>query len=105
MKLTRKRLVVVAAALSTVAIASPVSTAGAAAFPAVVPGPIGAAGWGDFPGLPFTGPPTTGPILGEGITIVGPVIITTAPTRFNNTNNQVSAAGNWSGGQLAPLVP
>jgi len=30
------------------------------------------------------------------------VIITTAPTIFINTNNQVSVDGNWSGGQAAP---
>jgi hypothetical protein len=95
MKLTRNRLVGVAAALSTVAIAAPVSSASAAAFPAVAPSAIGAAGWADLLGLP-----ATGPIAGQGITVVGPVIITTAPTRFNNTNNQVSVDGNWSGGQL-----
>jgi hypothetical protein len=100
MKLTRKHLVGVATALSTVAIAAPVSTASAApvlsAFPA-----IGAGAWGGFTGFPFTGGyPFTGPILGQGVTVVGPVIITTAPSNFNNTNNQVSAGGNWSGGQL-----
>jgi hypothetical protein len=35
--------------------------------------------------------------------VVGPVIITTAPSSFINTNNQVSAGGNWSGGQF--VVP
>jgi hypothetical protein len=95
MKLTRKHLVGVATALSTVAIAAPVSSAGAAAVPAVAPIGVGGwGGWGSF-GVPFTGP-----ILGQGVTVVGPVIITTAPSVFNNTNNQVSAGGNWSGGQL-----
>jgi hypothetical protein len=95
MKLTRKHLVGVATALSTVASAALVSNASAATFPAVAAGPIGAAGSGDVLALP-----STGAILGHGVTIVGPVIITTAPTRFNNTNNQVSAVGNWSGGQF-----
>jgi hypothetical protein len=100
MKLTRKHLAGVAAAVSTVAIAAPVSTASAA--PAVAPGLFGTtgwgAGWGSW-GYPLTGVPVTGPILAQGVTVVGPVIITTAPSVFNNTNNQVSAGGNWSGGQ------
>jgi hypothetical protein len=36
-----------------------------------------------------------------GPAVVGPVIITTAPSSFINTNNQVSAGGNVSGGQVA----
>jgi hypothetical protein len=34
--------------------------------------------------------------------VTGPAIITTAPSSFVNTNNQVAAGGNWSGGQSAP---
>jgi hypothetical protein len=45
--------------------------------------------------------PVIGPATGA-IEVVGPTIITTAPSSFINTNNQVSAGGNWSGGQVGP---
>jgi hypothetical protein len=65
----------VAAALSAIAIAAPVSTAGAAtAAPAVAR-------------------PTA--------TVVGPTFITNAPATFINTNNQVSPGNNSSGNQVA----
>jgi hypothetical protein len=97
MKPTRKRLVGIAAALSTVAIAVPASSASAAtAAPAVATVPIVAAGWGGFVALP-----STGPVAGQAAAVVGPTIITTAPTIFVNTNNQVAAGGAWSGGQVA----
>jgi hypothetical protein len=68
---TRTRLVGVAAALSTVAIAATLSTPSVAtAEPAVV--------------------------------VIGPTIITTASSSFVNTNTQVSAADNSSGGQFGP---
>jgi hypothetical protein len=73
MKPNRTRLVGVAAALSAIAIAAPVSTAGAAtAAPAVAPA-----------------------------TVVGPTFITSAPSTFVNTNNQVSPGANSSGNQVA----
>jgi hypothetical protein len=31
--------------------------------------------------------------------VIGPTVITTAPSTFNNTNIQTSAGGNASGGQ------
>jgi hypothetical protein len=75
MKATRTRLVGVAAALSAIALAAPVSTAGAArAAPAVVR---------------------------PADTVVGPKFITSAPATFINTNNQVSPGGNSSGNQVA----
>jgi hypothetical protein len=75
MKPTRTRLMVVAAALSTIAIAAPVSTAGAAtAAPAVTP---------------------------AATTVTGATYITTAPSTFINTNNQVSPGDNSSGSQVA----
>jgi hypothetical protein len=95
MKRTRKRHLGIAAALSTIAIAAPVSTAGAA----VGPGPFVPAGWD---GVPAVALPVTGPGAGQAAALIGPTIITTAPTTFINTNNQVSAADNWSGGQAAP---
>jgi hypothetical protein len=95
---TRQRLVGVAVALSALAIAAPVSTGTAAtAAPAIDPMPIGAAGWGGFIALP-----ATDLVFGQAAAVIGPTIITTAPTLFVNTNNQVSATGNWSGGQIGP---
>ena len=47
-------------------------------------------------GLPFTGG------FGQTASVIGPTIITTAPSLFINTNNQVSAGSNLSGGQAAP---
>jgi hypothetical protein len=64
----------VAAALSTIAIAAPVSTAGAS---------------------------TAAPAVAPAVTVTGPTYITTAPSTFINTNNQVSPAGNSSGSQVA----
>jgi hypothetical protein len=95
MKPTRKRLVGVAAALSAIAIAASASTADAAvAAPGF--GPV-AGGWGGFAALPFAAP-----LFGQSAAVIGPTIITTAPSVFVNTNNQVTAGGAFSGGQVAP---
>jgi curli biogenesis system outer membrane secretion channel CsgG len=75
MKPTRKRLVKVAAVLSTIAIAAPMSTAAAATAAPAAPG--------------------------QGTTVIGPTFTTTAPATFINTNNQVSPGGNTSGNQVA----
>jgi hypothetical protein len=75
MKPTRTRLVGVAAALSAIALAAPVSTAGAATAAHTVARPTD--------------------------TVVGPKFITSAPATFINLNNQVSPAGNSSGNQVA----
>ena len=75
MKPTRTRLVVVAAALSAIAIAAPVSTAGAATA------------------APAAARPSD--------TVIGATYITNAPSTFVNTNNQVSPAANSSGNQTA----
>jgi hypothetical protein len=98
MKPTRARLAGIAAALTTVAIAAPMSSASAAAVPPAVD-PLGIAGdwWGGTAGVPWTAIEPVG-----GFAVVGPVIITTAPSSFNNTNNQVAAGDNWSGGQVSP---
>jgi hypothetical protein len=74
MKPTRTRLMGVAAALSTIAIAAPVSTAGAA---------------------------TAAPAVAPAATVTGATYITTAPSTFINTNNQVSPGDNSSGSQVA----
>jgi hypothetical protein len=99
MKLTRTHLVAVAAALSTIAVAAPVATASAdTAGSAVTPAGIAATGWDGTPAAAF---PVTLPGAGQAAAVVGPTIITTAPTTFINTNNQVTAGSSVSGGQLA----
>jgi hypothetical protein len=74
-KPTRTRLVGVAAALSAIAMAVPVSTAGAATA------------------APSASRPTE--------TVIGPTYITNAPSTFINNNNQVSPGNNSSGDQVA----
>jgi hypothetical protein len=101
MKSSRKRLVGVAAALSTVAIGTPVSTASAVAPVPIFDAGSGGfpfSGWGDFPGIT---PPVITPVEGS-IAVVGPLVITTAPSSFINVNNQDSAGGNWAGAQWVP---
>jgi hypothetical protein len=93
MKPSRKRLAGLAAAVSTIAIAAPLSTAGTASA-----APVFAAGWGGVVALPGFGTP----LFGQSAGVIGPTIITTAPSVFVNTNNQVAAGGVWNGGQLAP---
>ncbi|MEA2305341.1 MAG: hypothetical protein QOH43_2621 [Solirubrobacteraceae bacterium] len=97
MKPTRTRVVGVAAALSAIALAAPMSTAGAATGAPRFAGPVVAGGWGGFIALP-----STEPIVGQEAAVIGPAIITTAPTTFINTNNQVTAGDTWSGGQVGP---
>ena len=101
MKSTRKRLIGVAAGLSVVAIGAPVSTASAVApVPIVDPGAGGFpfSGWGGFLGIT---PPVIGPVEGS-VAVIGPTVITTAPSTFVNVNNQDSAGGNWAGAQWVP---
>jgi hypothetical protein len=75
MKPTRTRLMGLAAALSTIAIAAPLSTASAATATPAVARPAA--------------------------TIVGATYTTTAPSTFINTNNQVSPGSISSGNQIA----
>jgi hypothetical protein len=81
MKPNRTRLLVVAAALSTVAIAGPVSPAGAATAHRAT-----AAAERD---------------AGHGPGVTGSTYITTAPTTFINDNNQVSDGNTSLGNQTA----
>jgi hypothetical protein len=99
MKPTRTRLAVVVAALSTIAVAAPVSTAGAAtAAPAVTPVAILATGWNGSPAVTV---PVTSPVAGQAATVIGPTFITTAPATFINTNTQVSSGDSLAGAQSA----
>ncbi|MCW3063741.1 MAG: hypothetical protein JWN32_913 [Solirubrobacterales bacterium] len=75
MKPTRTRLIGVATALSTIAIAIPASPAGAATAAPVPARPAAA--------------------------VVGTTFISTAASTFTNMNNQVSPGGNSSGSQSA----
>jgi hypothetical protein len=97
---TVKRLAVLGALGATLGIVAPVASANAASAP-VAPAKLAAFG---FPAFPAFVPGGWGPGLsGQAVwgSVVGPVIITTAPSSFINTNNQVSAGGNVSGGQVA----
>jgi hypothetical protein len=103
MKPTIKRLAALAA-LGTMGIVAPVSSASAAVTPGL-PG-FGLPGFGlPVPQLPLTGGLWGSPVsyVAPGVlgaAVVGPVVITTAPSVFNNTNIQVSAGSNLSGGQV-----
>ena len=96
-----KRLAVLGALGTTLGIAAPEAGATAAGTPAA---PANLAAF-PFPGFtagafPFGGPVLNGQTFGDSLS--GAIIITTAPTSFINTNNQVSAVGNFTGGQVAP---
>jgi hypothetical protein len=99
---TVKRLAVLGALGATLGIAAPVASASAAG-PPVPPAKLAFG----FPGFGFPGFGVGGlggaAASGQAVwgSVVGPVIITTAPSSFINTNNQVSAGGNFSGGQVA----
>jgi hypothetical protein len=120
MTLSRKRRVALAAAFTTAAIALPAGSAHAATFPTVglpaatfapavgtgwslptgwgLGSGIAATGWGGTPSASLN---FTGPRIGQIAAVIGPTIITTAPSTFINTNNQVSAGGAASGGQVS----
>jgi hypothetical protein len=76
MKPTGTRVMWIAAALSTIAVAAPMSTAGAAMAAA-------------------------GPVAGQKPALTGATYITTAPSTFVNTNNQVSSGNTVLGDQSA----
>lgn len=100
---TLKRLTALGALATALGIVAPATglagdASAAPARPAEFPFPDSL---GFFPFVP-------GGTAANGQAIVGPtatgaIIITTAPTSFINTNNQTSAVGNWTAGQvLAP---
>jgi hypothetical protein len=118
-----KRLAALAA-LGTVGVVAPVSSASAAVPPNLAGGfalpqlpltGLPAAGLGLPGGLPAlpgggaglagfnpAGLSFTGPSVGMLAAVIGPTVITTAPSTFNNTNIQVSAGSNATGGQAGP---
>jgi hypothetical protein len=96
---TVQRLAVLGALGTTLGIVAPVASASAASTP-VAPARLAF----PFPGfIPGAFPLGGGALNGQAVwgSVVGPVIITTAPSSFINTNNQVSAGANVSGGQVA----
>jgi hypothetical protein len=102
----RMRYAVAATLLSAAAIALPASSASAATVPAL---PFPDATWGgltaaDWAGLPSAGLSVLGPDVGQVAAVIGPTIITTAPSTFINTNTQVTAAGAASAGQASGTV-
>jgi hypothetical protein len=130
MSSTVRRIVALAAVGATMGIAGPVGSASAAVplapigglptaagLPGLAPGaglPGLAPGAGlpafDAAGLPAFTPPAftpgslafAGPSIGQVAAVIGPTVLTTAPSNFANTNIQVSAGGNLSGGQAGP---
>jgi hypothetical protein len=112
MRSTVRRLAAVAAVGATMGIAGPVAIANAAgtavgaakfAFPTLPGGGLPGFGQGTFNPAGFGGVPSfVGPSVGGLAAVIGPTIITTAPgVTFINTNNQVTAGGAVSGGQVA----
>jgi hypothetical protein len=78
MKPTRKHLVGVAAALSTIALAAPVSSAGAA-----------------------TAAPVTSAVAAQAATVTPQTFVTAGPSTFVNYNSQTSAGAISAGDQVA----
>jgi hypothetical protein len=50
-------------------------------------------------GLPLS---FVGPSVGQVAAVIGPTVITTAPSTFTNTNLQTAAGSNLTGGQAGP---
>jgi hypothetical protein len=115
MKSSLKRLAAVAA-VGAIGIVAPVASASAATTPLanprlalpLPPFPAGGLGLpagglrppaGGFPGFPGGPGSFVGPSVGGLAAVIGPTVITTAPSTFINTNIQVSAGSNLSGGQ------
>jgi hypothetical protein len=102
MNSTVRRLAVLGALGTTLGVVAPVATASAAVTPVAPPKfafPLPA-----FPVPAFTPRPLSfvGPSIGQVAAVIGPTVLTTAPSNFSNTNIQVSAGSNLTGGQAGP---
>jgi hypothetical protein len=110
-----KRLAALAAvgAIGTMGVAAPAGAAGLPGTPAAFAGlpyafpKLPTAG---LPGFPTAGLPAfptgglsfVGPSIGQIAAVIGPTVITTAPSTFINTNLQTSAGSALTGGQVGP---
>jgi len=106
---TVRRLAALGALGTTLGIVAPVGSANAAPMPVAppklaLPFPAFPAGFPSFTPPAFTPGSLAfaGPTVGQVAAVIGPTILTTAPSNFSNTNIQVSAGGNLSGGQAGP---
>jgi hypothetical protein len=100
---TLKRLAALAA-LGTTGILAPVASASAASAPdspagLAFPLPQGPLSGFQFPAFDPAGLSFVGPSVGGLAAVIGPTVITTAPSTFINTNIQTSAGSNLTGGQ------
>jgi hypothetical protein len=104
------------AAIGTMGVAAPVAGASVSGVPAGCGAPCAPHSSLRFalpvPAFPLTGFPAfpafpavpfgLGAPVGQVATVIGPNVITTAPSVFNNTNIQVSAGSAVGGGQFGP---
>jgi hypothetical protein len=101
-----RRLAGLGAVGTTLAVVVPVGSASAAVTPVASPNLLAFS----LPALPPPGLPAftpgplgfTGPAIGQIAAVIGPTVLTTAPSNFANTNIQTSAGPNVSGGQAGP---
>jgi hypothetical protein len=103
---TVRRLAVLGALGTTLGVVAPVGSASAAMPPAAPPKlafPLPAFPVAGFPAFTPAGPLSfVGPSIGQVAAVIGPTVLTTAPSNFSNTNIQTSAGPNVTGGQAGP---
>jgi hypothetical protein len=105
MNSTVRRLALLGALGTTLGVVAPVGIASAATAPLAPPNLAFALPAFPVAGLPaFTPGPLAfvGPAVGQVAAVIGPTVLTTAPSNFQNTNIQTSAGSNLTGGQAAP---
>ena len=86
---THRRVAALAGALAAIVIAGPGAGAARADDGG---GAVELLGWGGTP-APFIG----GPVAGQVVTVIGPYVLTTAPSRYINSNTQIAAGVNTNG--------
>jgi hypothetical protein len=90
---THRRVAALATALTTIVITA--SSAGAARADGGGAA-IGLVGWGGTPAAFIEGP-----VVGQLAAVIGPVVLTTAPSTFINSNTQIAAGGAANGVQAS----
>jgi hypothetical protein len=93
-----RRVAAVTAALSTLAILAP-GAGEASADDGVGTAAIGLLAWQGTPSAFIEGP-----VVGQMAAVIGPVVITTAPTTFLNSNDQIAAGITSIGVQVSGVV-